>query len=452
MLVRDVKDRADKDDPGPEVVFVLTYRWAIFGILALGLALVLFHQAAAAAISGHLSREWALDATGLGLLGSVWFLPYALMQIPGGYFADLWGPRKVITGSLAVMSVGALFFASSGEYSGALGARFLVGVGSSLILLPSLKIFAAWFRPREFATVQGLFILAGNLVGGIGATTPLAFISDRFGWRTPMLTVALLSMIATTLTWWIVRDRPRDLAIMTDVNGLDSDLVGQSRGIRNDVLHGSLPWETARFIRGQPSLWISWVILFISFGSFFGVQGLWAGPWLRDVRGLDPVEVGGWLLLLPVGFAFGTLVFGYVSDRIVGRRRPLIIVGLASQGLLWVLLIVFLAHVPHGIGQVLFLLLGFAMGGTMLVQVVIKEICPFHLFGSIFGVMNTAAFIGSAAFQLVTGWLLGLTDPVSLSPDPVYSATAYGFALAPVGTAALTGVIFSRLLPETLSD
>jgi sugar phosphate permease len=430
----------------------LSYRWASFGSLALGLSLVLFHQSAAATISSHLAREWTLDAASLGLLGSLWFLPYAIMQIPGGYIADFWGPRKVVTGSLAVMSVGALLFASANTYGMALGARLLIGAGSSLILVPSLKSFAVWFRAREFATVQGLFILTGNLIGALAATTPLAFVSDRLGWRTPLISVALLGFVATALNWWVIREGPRDLGL-PEVTRYQSGMSSRARDATREARSDSRRFRDAiYFIADQPILRISWVILFISFGSFFGLQGLWAGPWLRDVRGLTSVEIGVWLMLLPMGLGIGTLGFGYVSDRILGRRRPLIIVGLVLQALLWVLLILFMADVPESLGLLLFFLLGFAMGGTLLIQVVIKEVCPYHLFGSILGFMNTAAFFGSATVQIVTGWILGLVTPVSFAPEPVYSASAYLLALAPVSVAALAAVGLCWLLPETLPD
>ncbi|MEI6306080.1 MAG: ATP-binding protein, partial [Deltaproteobacteria bacterium] len=56
------------------------------------------------------------------------------------------------------------------------------GLGMAAVLMGSLKILTTWYSPREFATLSGILIAIGNL-GGIGATTPLAWLSDRLGWR-----------------------------------------------------------------------------------------------------------------------------------------------------------------------------------------------------------------------------------------------------------------------------
>src|SRR3546814_1706135 len=43
----------------------------------------------------YLTQELNLSAADLGILTSLYFLGFALMQLPAGLFLDTWGPRRV---------------------------------------------------------------------------------------------------------------------------------------------------------------------------------------------------------------------------------------------------------------------------------------------------------------------------------------------------------------------
>ena len=54
-------------------------------------------------------------------------------------------------------------------------------------------------------------------------------------------------------------------------------------------------------------------------GTHIAIQTLWAGPWLRDVAGLDRIGVANQLMAMAAGFLVGILAIGAVADR-PGRR------------------------------------------------------------------------------------------------------------------------------------
>ena len=73
---------------------LLSYRWLIFSILAIGYAIVYFHRVAPAVVAPELSESFAIKGGALGVLASAYFYPYALMQIPSGLLSDSLGPKK----------------------------------------------------------------------------------------------------------------------------------------------------------------------------------------------------------------------------------------------------------------------------------------------------------------------------------------------------------------------
>ena len=80
----------------------LRYRWVIFWILAFGYILVYFHRLCPAVVAVDMMEDLRAGGTLLGLLGSAYFYPYAIMQLPAGLLADSWGPRRTITLFFAV--------------------------------------------------------------------------------------------------------------------------------------------------------------------------------------------------------------------------------------------------------------------------------------------------------------------------------------------------------------
>ncbi len=157
-------------------------RWFIFGALACAYLFVYFHRLSLTVVAEELSRAFQTSAGSLGLLGSVYFYCYALMQFPAGLLSDSLGPRKTVAFFTILAAVGSALFGLAPSLSWAFAGRFLVGIGAAMVFIPTMKILAQWFRPTEFASVSGLL----NAVGGLGilaATWLLAWLAGVLGWR-----------------------------------------------------------------------------------------------------------------------------------------------------------------------------------------------------------------------------------------------------------------------------
>jgi MFS family permease len=88
-------------------------------------------------------------------------------------------------------------------------ARVMVGLGASMVFIPTMKILAQWFRAREFAFMSGLMQAAGG-VGILGATSLLSLLVVYAGWRWSFGLIAGGTLLIVAGAWWIVRDRPSD--------------------------------------------------------------------------------------------------------------------------------------------------------------------------------------------------------------------------------------------------
>ena len=105
----------------------LRYRWLIFWILAFAYILVYFHRLCPAVVAVDMMRDLHAGGALLGLLGSAYFYPYALMQLPAGLLSDSWGPRRTITLFFVIAFMGSLLLALAPSLFWAIVGRTLVG-------------------------------------------------------------------------------------------------------------------------------------------------------------------------------------------------------------------------------------------------------------------------------------------------------------------------------------
>ncbi len=161
-------------------VRMLSFRWLLFAMLALAYCFVYFHRICLSVVADDLAKEFGTTATAIGVLGSIYFYCYAAMQFPAGLLADSVGPRRTVTFSLLLAAAGSLVFALAPTLGVAKLARVMVGVGVSMVFIPTTKILAQWFRAREFAFMSGLMQAAGG-VGILAATSLLSLVGDLRG-------------------------------------------------------------------------------------------------------------------------------------------------------------------------------------------------------------------------------------------------------------------------------
>src|SRR5258706_6420241 len=145
-----------------------------------------------AVIGQTLAAEFGLSSGGLGLLSAVYFLSFALFQVPLGLLLDRFGPRRVNATLLLAAAAGALWFAFAHSAVSAIGARALIGLGVSGALMASFTAFVLWYPADRLSTMNGVTFSAGAL-GAITATVPLELLLRVANWRGAVLLLAAAS-------------------------------------------------------------------------------------------------------------------------------------------------------------------------------------------------------------------------------------------------------------------
>ncbi|MBI5016238.1 MAG: MFS transporter [Deltaproteobacteria bacterium] len=413
----------------------LRYRWLIFWILALGYVLVYFHRLCPAVVAVDMMRDLRAGGTLLGVLGSAYFYPYAVMQLPAGLLSDSWGPRRTITLFFSVAFVGSLLLGVAPSLPVAVAGRVLVGLGVSMLFVPTMKILAEWFRLREFATMTGILMAMGG-VGSLIAATPLALLSSWLGWRASFVMVGLFTLVLAVLVWVVVRDRPSDLGwpSPSEVPGVRPPPIGLLEGTRR-VLSSAPFWPLA-------------VWFFFDCAVFFSFGGLWGGPYLMHVYGLTKAQAGQVLSMLAVGMIVGSPLLGHLSNRVFRARKPVIVLAsLVSLGLT-----ALLAFSTDRLSLPALYLVCLGLGAFTSSIVVVgfttaKELFPVQMAGTSTGLVNLFPFAGGAVFQPILGRILEVHGKVG----GAFTIEGYRSAFLSLFVCAAVALLSSLCLKETLA-
>ncbi|WP_240910090.1 MFS transporter [Desulfopila sp. IMCC35008] len=413
-------------------------RFTIFCVLILTYILVYFHRMAPGVVSEYLMADFSTSGTRLGTLSAIYFFVYAAMQLPSGVLADTLGTRTSVIGGNITAGIGSILFGLASSFEMACLGRFLVGLGVSVVFVAIMKNNAVWFHARVFGLMSGITLLFGNL-GSVTAAGPLSWMLSFADWRTIFLGIGCLSLLVAVAGFFIVRNRPEDLGFESPNRPLpkreqDAAQVNWLQNLYNVVA----------LRRVWPGFWVQ----FGAIGGLYAFMGLWGVPWLRDVYGLSLSAAARYMTIMLLSFAFGSLFFGWFSDRI-GRRKAVMIPAITIYVCVW-LVITFVGWSPGAGGGLLLALMGFGGSGFVLTFACAKEVVDPDLSGMGVSVVNTGCFIGTAIMQPLFGWIADLTwDGTLVNGARVYSSADYhnGFLLM-LGFAVI-GLIGSLCVRET---
>jgi MFS family permease len=351
------------------------------------------------------------------------------MQVPIGLMVERYGPRRLLTFGALVCTAATAGFALAESLWLATLCRFLVGFGAGFSFVSAITLAARWFSPQRFAQFVGLTMMAGTL-GGLLAQGPLGLAVEAFGWRNSLLATAGLGVLLALALWLVVRDWPPASAHSEQ---------------RHDSWAGLMA-ALGRVVTRAQNL----ILCFISAAMtapMLAFAGLWGVAWLMQTQGYGRAEAGATASLLLLGWAVGSPIAGWTSDRL-GRRKPVLQVGCLLT-LLALLPLLYLEGLPEPLLWLCFAMTGAAGGFMSVAFALARSANPVSDTGAVFGFLNGAVVASGAVFQPLIGFLLDLGwEGREEEGVRLYSAGAFQAALSSLVVMLAVALALSLLLRE----
>ncbi len=376
----------------------------------------------------EIMRDFSVGASVLGLLTGFYLYAYTLMQIPVGILLDRFGPRRLLTLATICCAFGALLFGTAHVFALAAMGRFLIGIGSAFAAVSCMHIAATWLPLNRFALTTGLMVTIGML-GAFGGEAPLSLLTNKLGWRETLILFGFIGLGLSVIIWSVVRDR-------------------QIPPLGNDSLRHQGFWAGLRHIIHNKQMWIVSLYGGLMYLPTPAFAGLWGVPFLMRFYQIPKTTAAFFISLIFIGWAVGAPLFGWLSDRIRRRRRPLAIGSIGA--LTSILLILYVPHLPLSLMGGLLFGFGFFSSGFLPAFSIAREINSPEASATALGFVNTLNSLGAALAQPFIGFLLDLQWQGEMENGiRQYSVNDYHFALLTIPFCIGVSLLILPFVKET---
>lgn len=385
----------------------------LFAVFLLAYVLSQFFRAFLAVIAPVLTRELGLGPADLANMSAAFFLVFALVQFPLGVALDRLGPRRTVPAIMLAGAVGAVVLAQAQGAGACIAALALIGLGCSPIYMGALYYYGRTESPARFGFLSSLMLGIGSL-GNLLAATPLAYATQRFGWRPTVLVIAAVMVGAAALFWLMVMDPPK----------ADRPAGRQASAMAE-----------LRQVVTLPGFWALMPLLMIGYAAVVVERGLWVGPYFAEVHQLEPIALGNAVLAMAIAMSLGAFAFGSL-DRVLGRPKLLVIVGTVLTAVFFALLWV-APRPPLWVAVGAVAGIGFMGLCQPLLFAHARRFFPDHLLGRGMTFANFLTIGGAGLVQYLSGIYVSDMKASGMSTEAVWAGLHMTFAALTVAALAV---------------
>jgi len=332
-----------------------------------------------------IGKELNLDPVSLGIVLSIFYFGYTLMQIPGGWMADRYGSKMAIIVSILVFSLFAGLSGMAWSLTSLLVIRFIFGLGEGAFPGAATKLMSENTPPDKRSRTQSVLLVAITL-GGFVASFGGAFFTTQIGWRNAYVYLSILGVVIALLYFVFLRSN--------QVGSRDSQQQEEK--------------VSFSFLMRSPSMWKIIVALFGMYTAMWGLNS-WVPSYLVNVRNINVLDAGIYASFPQIVGMIGFLAGGWLVDKVfVNRERVMIIWG----NLIAAICIYAMFTVESLAMTVTFQILAafFFQLIYMGILAVPLKLLSSKIMGSAFGMMNTGANLASFITPAVMGALIQQFD------------------------------------------
>lgn len=325
-----------------------------------------------------MQEAFGYDNLQMGVPMSVFGLTSLLTYFPGGWLADRYSSRKLISSALLATGLGGLYLGTFPSYYVVVAIHGFWGVAISLVFWGALiKATREWAPADEQGRAFGI-LESGRGVSEVISSSLFLAIFAWLGSNTNALAqvinlFAFTNLSLAVMAWFILQEGSNDAAAD------EEERVGLQEVIA---------------VLKMPTVWLISIVVMTAYSAYWGAY--YFAPYATDVYGLSAVlgasVAVGKMWLKPVA----AVSAGFVADRLGIARTVFGFFLLMTAGF------VVFSLLPNGEGYLLF----------MLLNATIVSIAIFALRGIYFALLEEGGIAPA-----VTGTAAGVISAIGFTPD-----------------------------------
>jgi sugar phosphate permease len=350
----------------------------------------------------EIRKEYGFDAVTIGWIFSAFNLSYSLLQIPGGWLGDKFGPRRVLTGIVLWWSAFTAATALSVGKVSMYAVRLLFGAGEAGAFPTATRALSLWLPASERGFAQGITHSGARL--GAALTPPIAvYLITSFGWRSVFYIFGFIGAIWAVIWHWYYRDQPSQHAAVNEAELAIIQAGSKAKPIGERV---QIPW---RQILRSGNLWLICAMYFCYAYSIW-IYLSWFPTYLQEARGFTLQQMGFWHMVPLIAATIGDTVGGWLSDYLAHKKKNLRFARRSVAFVGFALAAAFI--VPATLTTDRYVSVAFTTGALFFLEctvgvswAVAMDVGP-EFAGSVSGVMNMCGNLGGLLASIAVGYMV----------------------------------------------
>lgn len=352
----------------------------------------------------QLTGNFNLSTTEVSAIISAYYITYSVGSLAAGLLLDRIGAKHPLAIGIIFLALGCVLFISSNYFLGYTG-RLLQGLGSAIAFPASVFLAVKAFSGKNLATAIGVTQTLGMLGGSAGQKLSNSYLTSGNSYSSLWIIFGVSSLVLGILAF-----------VFTPKTNTD-----EFTEVRKQPLLANYKIVFSN--------WQSWLCGFAS-GLLFAPTTIFAMIWgvdfLEQARHLSHGQATVACALVPIGWAIGCPLFGWLADKFE-KRIPV----LAGGAVVMILCLLQLAFLPHlmGPGMSLFFM-GVGSGAAMLPYSTIKEVNPDKVKGSATGAINFLVFGVTSLLSPVFTHLFASKLDMAVNKNAIFQQSCFFFIIA----------------------
>jgi len=384
-------------------------RWQVYSGIFVGYAGYYLVRKNFSLAMPHLIEE-GYSRTELGFALSGVAIAYGLSKFIMGSVSDRSNARNFMTAGLVMSSLVMITMGLLPAATASVSAMFLLllanGWFQGMGWPPSGRTMVHWFSVSERGTKMAFWNVAHNVGGGLVGPVAILAMAIFADWHAILYLHGFLALAIALFIWLTVRDTPQSQGL-PPIEAYKNDYPRTFVYLETHEREFSAREIFFRYVLNNRLLWTIAAANAFVYLIRYGVLD-WAPTYLSEVKDFS-FEESGWAYALYEWAGIpGTLVCGYLSDKIFhGRRAPASIIYLLLT-LLCVLVYWFNPPGNPGIDMAMLIAIGFLIyGPVMLIGVHALDLVPKKAAGTAAGFTGLFGYVGGAvSANIVIGALV----------------------------------------------
>ena len=363
------------------------YWWKVVALCFFGWILMYADRTILNPVMGKIGEQFNLNNTQLGALNSIFFLTYAIMQIPFGIAGDIVGRRIVI-------ALGFILFGAGTFIAGGIGIRMIyraiTGVGEGAYYGPQYALSGEAI-PTKSLTLGTAIINSGMAFGTSGGYLLSSYLVLEKGnhWSLPFFIMAVPTVIVGIMFMFLKERVVRPEDSHKEVSEKNQEEVKKTK-------------KSGLSVFKSKNLMCAFLLLFCSIYANFVII-TWLPKFLQAERGFEGTSVGFIASLVPWASVPGALIISRLSDKL--KKTKIFVYSLVPLALISTFGMAFVTDR----GLLIFMLILYGLTGKLaldpiLVAYVTKN-SPKEALGTALSAYNFIGMSAAITAPIVTGWI-----------------------------------------------